>query len=202
MTVSCVYVLMKTNLAFRLFQHNGITNNFFFYTDTPGFRRRYLVLSIIFVILLIAVVYLAVHCNPPSAGYLPDEGTVAGVTSNQVEPDNTEVPTTPTLSLTNREKIKRQKNKLRNLPPCKPMLLPVRIKDELNPYDNLLDQVIVTEVVAVQRCPVTVAFCHGSSHCGPTNSTPEEVVIQYESKNRTLHFIKKEVRKDLECSCQ
>lgn len=133
---------------------------------------------------------------------LPFKGTEP-VSPFKPSENNTDTPVTPRVAPTGKKRIIMQERKLRALPPCKPMLVPVWLKEEvLSGLDDFLDMALVTTVVAVERCPETVGLCYGKTRCRPKNSVNITVDVRYIRYDTKTDVLQREVRKDLECACQ
>lgn len=178
------------------------------YLKSP-FYRLSVVCGTVIIILVIIIIYLGLHGQGEASLPSHPNNTANGKAGEGVpnEPPNQddvniEQPMIPTGPLTNEERINLQKQRLADLPRCKPMLTPAWIQQELDPKDSLRDRTLITTVVPMMRCPETLALCYGENRCRPINSTTVKVLVRYITREQTIEEVEKELREDLECECR
>uniref|UniRef100_A0A0N7ZB98 Platelet-derived growth factor (PDGF) family profile domain-containing protein n=1 Tax=Scylla olivacea TaxID=85551 RepID=A0A0N7ZB98_SCYOL len=150
---------------------------------------------------------VAPHCNTSVTADVPLEVTVPGVnhesddtpiTMNAAEDDLVLVSSTspPTYE----EAFSQQQKKLKNITRCQPMLHAVKVKEELENWDDLQDKELLPPEVPLNRCP-SCGLCLGEKQCQPTKIKLTETIVRYRDDDNGIKYIKKDLEEHLECSC-
>lgn len=105
-----------------------------------------------------------------------------------------------------REPLQHQLELLKRLK-CTPQLQKVPVKELLPPYSELLDQKLLTNVVAIRRCDESCAYCGGKigyefRKCLPVQVKSKTFAVIYfddSGRRRYTHF---KADEHLRCRCQ
>lgn len=89
---------------------------------------------------------------------------------------------------------------------CEPKFLKFRVLDLLPPHNDLSDKMLLTNVVAIQRCSDSCSFCGNSkgnevTRCQATRKNMAVVPVIYydtDGQRRYTHF---KTEEHLECDC-
>lgn len=119
----------------------------------------------------------------------------AGSTSGQAD-----VPTT-SPPLTAKERKQQQKSLLDSLPPCKPGLSIVRVREELESTDFLMDMTLKTPELALDRCR-SDAPCSRERRCLPSSASNVSQIVEYYTPRGTLAEAERQFSVHLACVCQ
>ncbi|KAG0723845.1 hypothetical protein GWK47_041850 [Chionoecetes opilio] len=104
------------------------------------------------------------------------------------------------VNLTLEQRFRHQQQRLSTVPRCRPMLLAVKLEDELDRWDRLLDKELLPPEVPVSRCPYSCGLCLGGERCLPTTTANATVVVRYkgdETDDGGIRHEKREIKEHL-----
>lgn len=111
------------------------------------------------------------------------------------------VPVPSTSHLTCEEAFKQQQKKLKSSTRCQPVLHTIKVNEELETWDKLLDKYLLRPEEAVYRCP-TYGLCLGGKRCLPSRVLHTTYHLKYSDDKHGDGCEKRDLDEHLECSCQ
>lgn len=99
------------------------------------------------------------------------------------------------------EAFHQQQKKLKNSIRCQPVLHTIKVNEELERWDKLLDKYLLRPEEAVYRCPL-YGLCLGGKRCLPTKVLHTPYHLKYTDDKDGQGCEKRDLDEHLECSCQ
>lgn len=104
-------------------------------------------------------------------------------------------------NLTFNELLVRQQQHIGTLPRCRLVNESLKVMDvlQINPLDEVQDNLLLTPTIRVTRCQ---GFCAGFNRCLPTRTVNESFVVHYLDEHGVVQKAERQVQNHVQCLCQ
>lgn len=108
------------------------------------------------------------------------------------------------VNLTSRQLFHRQQQRFNTVPKCRPTYLAVRLDEELDRMDRLLDEELLPPQVPIKRCPYSCGLCPYGGRCQPRATANVPVMVRYKDGGGGggWRYTHRDLQEHLECLCQ